>query len=84
MKNSGTSLSLPHHLLKKKSWYSDAVGPELEEAWERHVPLNSFDRATWASWERFKDEGPSNAKLAAVASLQWAHLFAVSQLLRDP
>lgn len=32
----------------KKSWYPYRVGPESDEAWERRVPLNSFDRATWA------------------------------------
>lgn len=32
----------------KKSWYPNRVGPESDEAWERCVPLNSFDRATWA------------------------------------
>lgn len=43
---------------KKNWWYPNSVGPELDEAWERHVPLNSFDKATWASGEHFKDEGP--------------------------
>lgn len=32
----------------KKSWYPYRVGPESDEAWERRVPLNSLDRATWA------------------------------------
>lgn len=65
-------LSLP----KKKALYPNSIGPELDEAWERHVPLNSFDKATWASGEHFKHEGSLNTKLAAVALLQWAHLFA--------
>lgn len=42
----------------KKSWYRHSVGPELGEVWERHVPRRSFDKATWASGERFKDAGP--------------------------
>lgn len=61
---------------KKKALYPNSIGPELDEAWERHVPLNSFDKATWASGEHFKHEGSLNTKLAAVALLQWAHLFA--------
>lgn len=43
---------------KEESWYPKNVGPELAEAWERHVPLKSFDKATWASGEHFEDEGP--------------------------
>lgn len=35
----------------KKSWYPNGVGPESGEAWGRRVPLNSFDRATWARQE---------------------------------
>lgn len=42
----------------KKSWYRNSVGPELGEAWERRVPPRSFDKATWASGEHFKDDGP--------------------------
>lgn len=71
-------------LLKKKSRYFNSFGPKLDEAWERHVPLNCFDKAIWASGEHFKDEGPWTLNWQQFALLQWAHLFSVSHLLREP
>lgn len=48
----------PSPAKNKKSRHPSSLGPELDEPWERHVPLNSSDKTTWANGELFKHEGP--------------------------